>query len=67
MGSVPTSVVLCPGVRHVIPRKVLVIPRKLWLRPAMSENLLTRAFNLNTNKQDNINIYMEGQWNVSLS
>ena len=32
--------------------KVLVIPRKRWLRPDMTENLLTGTFNLNTNKPD---------------
>ena len=67
MGSVPTSVVLCPGVRHVIPRKILVMPRKLWLRPDMTEKLLTGAFNFNLNEQDNINIYVEGQGNVPIS
>ena len=30
--------------------KVLVIPRKCWLRPNMTEKLLTGTLNLNTNK-----------------
>ena len=30
--------------------KVLVIPRKQWLRPDMTEKLLTGTLNLNTNK-----------------
>ena len=32
--------------------KVLVIHRKPWLRPDMTEKLLTGTLNLNTNKQD---------------
>ena len=36
--------------RHYSP-KVLVIPRKRWLRPDMSEKLLTGKLNLNTNTQ----------------
>ena len=31
--------------------KVLVIPRKRWLRPDMTEKLLTGTLNINTNKQ----------------
>ena len=31
--------------------KVLVIPKKRWLRPDITEKLLTGTFNLNTNKQ----------------
>ena len=31
--------------------KVLVIPRKRWLRPDMTEKLLTGTLSLNTNKQ----------------
>ena len=31
--------------------KVLVIPRKSWLRPDMTEKLLTGTLSLNTNKQ----------------
>ena len=33
------------------PRKVLVIPRKWWLRPDMTEKLLTGTLSINTNKQ----------------
>ena len=31
--------------------KALVIPRKRWLRPDMTEKLLTGTLSLNTNKQ----------------
>ena len=31
--------------------KVLVIPRKLWLRPDTTEKLLTGMLSINTNKQ----------------
>ena len=34
--------------------KVLVIPRKRWLHPDMTEKLLTGTLNLNTNKQTNL-------------
>ena len=34
-------------------QKVLVISRKQWLRPDMTEKLLTGALSLNTNKQTN--------------
>ena len=33
--------------------KVLVIPRRRWLHPDMTEKLLTGTLNLNTNKQTN--------------
>ena len=36
---------------HLPPQKVLVIPRKRWLRPAMTEKLLTGTYILNPNKQ----------------
>ena len=32
--------------------KVLVVPRKGWLRPDMTEKLLTGKLNLNTNKTE---------------
>ena len=32
--------------------KVLVIPKKQWLRPDMTEKLLIRTLNLHTNKQN---------------
>ena len=35
------------------PRKVMVIPRKRWLRPDMTEKLLTGTLSINTNKQTN--------------
>ena len=42
-GSSPTQVaVLCPGARHIYPPKVLVIPRKRWLRPSMTEKIVYR-------------------------
>ena len=37
--------------------KVLVIPWKRWLRPDMTEKLLTGTLNLNTNKQTNRQSY----------
>ena len=37
---------------HLLPT-VLVKPRKRWLRPDMTEKLLTGTLNLNTNKQTN--------------
>ena len=33
--------VLCPWARHISSPKVLVIPRKRWLRPDMTEKLFT--------------------------
>ena len=56
---------LCPLARHFTPRKywymsgqsffswVLNIPKKRWLRPDMTEKLLTGTLCLNTNKQTN--------------
>ena len=38
---------------HLLPT-VLVKPRKRWLRPDMTEKLLTGTLSLNTNKQTNI-------------
>ena len=35
-------------------KKVLVIPRRRWLRPDMTEKLLTEALSLNPNKQTNL-------------
>ena len=41
-GSSPTRVaVLCHLARHIYPPKVLVIPRKRWLCPNMTEKLLS--------------------------
>ena len=45
----PTSAVLCRWTLYS--PKVLVIPRKRWLHPDMTEKLLTGRLNLNTNKQ----------------
>ena len=39
--------VLCPCARHIYSPKVLVIPRKWWLRPNMTEKLLTGTFRIN--------------------
>ena len=33
--------VLCPSARHIYAPKVLVIPRKRWLHPNMTEKLFT--------------------------
>ena len=38
-GSIPTAAVLCPWARHFTPRKYWLITR--WLRPDMTEKLLT--------------------------
>ena len=37
--------VLCPWARHIYSPKVLVIPRKRWLRPDMTEKLFTGTLN----------------------
>ena len=39
-----------PEPKVSFPPKVLVIPRKRWLRPDMTVNVLTGTLNLNTNK-----------------
>ena len=39
--------VLCPWARHIYSPKVLVIPRKRWLRPNMTEKLFTRTLRIN--------------------
>ena len=41
---------------HLLPT-VLVKPRKRWLRPDMTEKLLTGTLSLNTNKQTKINVF----------
>ena len=43
--------VLCPWARHIYPPKVLVIPRKRWLRPNINEKLFTGTLNI---KQTNL-------------
>ena len=37
---------------HLPPLKVLVIPRKRWLRPDMTEKLFTKTLSLNPNKHN---------------
>ena len=40
--------VLCPWARHIYsPKKVLVIPKKRWLRPNMTEKLFTGTLRIN--------------------
>ena len=51
-GSKPTAAVLCPCARHFTPRSTGLFPRKRWLRPDMTEKLLTGTLSLNTNKQN---------------
>ena len=46
-GSIPTSAVSKDA---LTPQKVLVIPRKGWLHPEMTEKLLTGTLGINTNK-----------------
>ena len=46
-GSSPARVaVLCPLARHIYPQKVLVIHRKRWLRPNMTEKLFTGTLSI---------------------
>ena len=39
--------VLCPRARHFNSLKVLVIPKKLWLHPIMTEKLFTGTLRIN--------------------
>ena len=39
--------VLCPSARHIYSLKVLVIPRKQWLCPNMTEKLFTGTLRIN--------------------
>ena len=39
--------------RHIYSPKVLLIPRKRWLRPYMTEKVLTGTLSINKNKQTN--------------
>ena len=39
--------------RHLLPKKVLVIPRNRWLRLNMTEKLFTGTLNHNKNKNKN--------------
>ena len=40
--------------RHLLPKKVLVIPRNRWLRLNMTEKLFTGTLNHNKNKKQKI-------------
>ena len=40
----------CPSARHIYSQKVLVISRKQWLRPDMSEKLFTGTFKQKRNE-----------------
>ena len=48
--------VSCPCARHIYSPKVLVIPRKRWLRPNMTEISFTGTLRINqpTNQQHHI-------------
>ena len=50
-GSKPTSPRVVSLSKTLYSPKLLVIPRKRWLCPGMTEKLLTGMFNLNANKQ----------------
>ena len=50
-GSRPTAAVLCPWARHFTPRKYWLITQEWWLRPDMTEKLLTGTLSLNTTNQ----------------
>ena len=41
---------LCPCARHIYPQKVLVIPKKLWLSPNMTEKLFTGTLSIKQTK-----------------
>ena len=50
-GSITTSAVLCPYAKtHLLTERVLVIPRKRWLHPDMTEKLFTGTLSLNKTK-----------------
>ena len=42
--------------RHLLPKKVLVIPRNRWLRLNMTEKLFTGTLNHNKNKKQKHNL-----------
>ena len=42
---------LCPWARHIHSPKVLVIPRKWWLRPNMTEKLFTGTLKIKSTNQ----------------
>ena len=50
------QIVLCPCARRIYSPKVLVIPRKRWLRPNMTEKLFTGT--LRINQPTNLIIYI---------
>ena len=51
-GSILTQVtVLCPWARHIYLPKVLVIPRKQWLCPNMTEKLFTGTLRIKSTNQ----------------
>ena len=54
-GSRPTATVLCPWARHFNPRKYWLITQKRWLRPDMTEKLLTGTLSLNTTNLFDVN------------
>ena len=45
--------------RHLLPKKVLVIPRNRWLRLNMTEKLFTGTLNHNQNKQKNFQYFKD--------
>ena len=55
-GSSPTRVKLCCVLEQgkFTPQKVLVIPRKRWLRPNMTEKLFTGALRINQPTNQNL-------------
>ena len=66
-GSKPTSVVVSLS-KTLYSRKVLVIPRKQWLHPDMTEKLLTWTLSLNTNNQNKLksdNAFLDAVINCS--
>ena len=42
-----SQTVVCPSARHIYSPKVLVIPRKRWLSPNMTEKLFTGTLRIN--------------------
>ena len=55
-GSIPgrVGVFVSLSKRHLLPQKVLVIPRNRWLRLNMTEKLFTGTLNHNKNKKQKI-------------
>ena len=45
---------LCPRARRIYSPKVLVIPRKWWLRPNMTEKLFTGTLKIKSTNQSNM-------------